>query len=79
MLSPLSTKENGYILEDCRFTMKEDGTVLMNFLSVPMTNPLLQKIGLAMCAKRGPTYGGNKEAKINALNFSKKFMQEHLH
>ena len=31
-----------------------------------------------MCAKRGPTYGGNKEVKQKALEFSKEFMKQHL-
>jgi dienelactone hydrolase len=75
---PTEIKENGYILEDCRFVMKEDGTVLMNFLNIPMTTPLLQKIGVGLCAKRGPTYGGNKQAKKQSLKFSQEFMKQHL-
>ena len=39
--------ENAYILEDCRFKMNAKGQVLMNFLSIPMTTPFRQKIGLA--------------------------------
>jgi len=76
--TPLAVKENGYILEDCRFIMNKHGAVLMNFLSIPMTSPLLQKVGLAMCAKRGPTYGGNSIARMQALNFAKQFMNQHL-
>ena len=75
---PPEIKENGYILEDCRFTMREDGTVLMNFLNIPMTTPIIQKIGLSMCAKRGPTYGGNKDARIKSFHFAKEFMIKHL-
>ena len=75
----LSIKKNGYILENCRFKMTRNGSVLMNFFNIPMTSPLLQKIGLSMCAKRGPTYGGNQNAKIAAFKFSKKFMREHLY
>ena len=77
--SPLLVKENGYILEDCRFLMKADGTVYMDFLNFPMTTPILQKIGLFTCAKRGPTYGGNKMAKTQALIFAEEFMNMHLH
>jgi len=76
---PPEIKSNGYILEDCRFCMNEDGEVLMNFFNIPMTTPFLQKIGLAMCAKRGPTFGGNKDAKKRSLNFAKTFMTEHLY
>ncbi len=75
---PLVVKENGYLLKNCRFKMREDGAVLMNFLNIPMTTPLLQKIGLFMCAKRGPIYGGNPNAKTNAFNFSRDFMNKHL-
>ena len=76
---PLLVKENGYILKDCRFLMRDDGTVYMDFLNFPMTTPFLQKIGLFTCAKRGPTYGGNKIAKTQALIFSEKFMKMYLH
>ncbi len=71
-------KENGYILKDCRFKMKENGAVVMNFLKIPMSSPFLQKIGLAGCAKRGPIYGGNPRIKIEAMYFAKEFMKQHL-
>lgn len=74
----LKINRNGYILEDCRFVMNEDGEVLMNVLNIPMTTPFLQKIGIGMCAKRGPTYGGNKEAKIQSMQISKDFMVKNL-
>ena len=77
--TPLSIRKNGYILEDCRFVMDKTGSVLMNFLNIPMTSPFLQKVGLFMCARRGPTYGGNNDARKKALHFSKKFMLEHLY
>ena len=80
---PLEIAENGYLLEDCRLKMGDDGAVLMNFLNIPMTTPLRQKIGLALCtggifAKRGPTFGGNPEAREKSFEFSKNFMQKHL-
>ena len=80
---PLKVAENGYLLEDCRLKMGDDGAVLMNFLNIPMTTPLRQKIGLALCtggvfAKRGPTFGGNPEAREKSFEFSKNFMQKHL-
>ena len=50
----------------------------MNFLNIPMSNPLLQKIGVGLCAKRGPTYGGNSAARIKAFDFAKNFMIKHL-
>ena len=80
---PLEVVENGYLLEDCRLKMRDDGAVLMNFLNIPMTTPLRQKIGLALCtggvfAKRGPTFGGNPEAREKSFEFSKDFMRKHL-
>ena len=76
--TPPTVKKDGYILENCRFIMREDGAVLMNFLNIPMSNPLLQKIGVGLCAKRGPTYGGNSVARMNAFDFAKNFMIDHL-
>tara|TARA_Y100001960_G_C14687133_1_gene834401 strand:- start:325 stop:1296 length:972 start_codon:yes stop_codon:yes gene_type:complete len=80
---PPRIAKNGYKLEDCRLKMNDEGAVLMNFLNIPMTTPMLQKIGLALCtggvfAARGPTFGGNPEARHKSFNFSKSFMSEHL-
>ena len=58
--------------------MRKDGAVVMNFMDIPMTNPTLQKIGLAFCAKRGPTYGGNPESRKAAFKFTKEFIGKHL-
>jgi len=71
-------KKNGYILDDCRFIMREDGAVLMNFLRIPMTTPFLQKMGLLGCAKRGPIYGEHLKSKQKARVFAKEFMSTHL-
>ncbi len=76
--STLKVKENGYILKDCRFVMNEYGSVLMNFLNIPMTTPILQKIGFGLCAKRGPQYGKNQVAKDASLQFAEEFMIRHL-
>ena len=70
--------EDGYVLTDCMFRMRKDGAILMNFLDIPMTTPLRQKIGLASCAGRGPTYGGNPEARKAAFEFAGGFMAKHL-
>ena len=70
--------ENAYSFTDCRLKMRKDGAVVMNFLNIPMTSPLLQKIGLAFCAERGPTFGGNPVSREKAFEFSKQFMTEHL-
>jgi len=55
-----------------------DGAVIMNFLNIPMTSPILQKIGLAFCAERGPTYGGNPLSREKAFKFARTFMTQHL-
>jgi len=80
---PPKIAENGYKLEDCRLKMNDKGAVLMNFLNIPMTTPMLQKIGLALCtggifAERGPTFGGNPDARDKSFDFSKSFMSKHL-
>ncbi len=75
---PVIVDKKGYVLTDCRLKMRADGAVLMNFLDIPMTTPLLQKIGLAFCAERGPSYGGNPEAREKAFQFAREFMGQYL-
>ena len=70
--------EHGYSFTDCMFDISDDGAVLMNYLNIPMTSPILQKIGLAFCVDRGPIAGGNPSARQDALKFSKSFMTKHL-
>ena len=77
-LKPPEIVDNGYILTDCRFRMRTDGAILMNFFDIPMITPLRQKIALALCASRGPTFGGNPEARDAAFKFSKQFMADNL-
>ena len=76
--SSLSYIENAYSFSDCRFNIRDDGAVLMNFLDIPMNTPTLQKIGLYFCAERGTTIGGNSSAREKAFLFSKEFMKKHL-
>ncbi len=71
-------EQNGYKTGNCNFKMRGDGALLMNFLNIPMTTPLRQKIALAMCAERGPTIGGNTQARDEAFKFAKKYMEKHL-
>ena len=70
--------ENGYSLTDCRFSLRDDGSVLMNFLGIPMSYPILQKISLGLCASRGTTIEGNSIARVKALNISLDFMLKNL-
>ena len=50
----------------------------LNYLNIPMNSPLLQKIGLFLCAQRGPTMGGHPPSRMKSLNFSKNFMIKNL-
>ena len=77
-ISPITVREEAYKTVDCRFQIRQDGAVLMNFMNIQMTTPLLQKIGLGMCAKRGPTMGGNPTARKKSFKFAKNFMTKHI-
>ena len=80
---PPEVAKNGYKLKDCRLRMTSDGAVRMNFFNIPMTTPIRQKIGLALCtggvfAERGPMFGGNPNARQKSFDFSRQFMKKHL-
>ena len=77
--SLITINRKAYKTVDCRFKIRDDGTVLMGFMNIPMSSPILQKIGLGMCAKRGPTMGGNPEARAASFEFTRAFMIQHLH
>jgi dienelactone hydrolase len=74
----LAVAKNGYKFSDCRFKLSDQGEILMNYINIPMSNPLLQKIGFATCAERGPTYGGHQESRKKSFEFSRNFMQKYL-
>ena len=76
--SELGLIEDGYNFTDCRFNITDDGAVRMNFLNIPMTTPLLQKIGLSFCAQRGPTFGGNPESREKAFQFAEFYFSKYL-
>ena len=76
--SPLAFEGNAYSTVDCRFKMRKDGAVLMNFLYIPMITPFRQKVGLAICAERGTTMGGNPKTRKEAFQFAREFMGKHL-
>lgn len=76
--NPLYVKERGYKVSDCLFRLRGDGAVLMNFMDIPMTSPLSQKIGLAFCADRGPTFGGHPPSRKASFEFAREFMNEYL-
>ena len=75
---PIVFNEKGYSFKDCLFRLDEDGDVLMNFLSLPMSFPLMQKFGYLFCVKRGVNIGGNPEARKKSFEFASSFMSKTL-
>ena len=75
---PLVTADRAYATGDCHFRRRADGALLMNFLNIPMTTPLRQKIALGLCADRGTTIGGNVEARRASFEFARSFMTKYL-
>ena len=76
--SPVTVKKDAYKTVDCRFKIRDDGAVLMGFLNIPMTTPFRQKIGLGLCAGKGPTMGGNTKYRKASFEFANQFMAKHL-
>ena len=76
--TPVVVVEDAYNFTECRLKMNNEGSVLMNYINIPMNSPLLQKIGLFFCAERGPSMGGHLKSRRKSLNFSKNFMKKHL-
>jgi len=70
----LEINENGYSFKDCMFTLTSEGDVLMNYLNIPMSNALLQKLCFLFCASKGVTIGVNLEARNQSFEFAKEFM-----
>ena len=76
--SPLEQNEDGLSFKDCLFKLTEDGDVLMNYFSIPMSSPFMQKIGFLFCVEKGVTLGGNPMARKKAFKFAIDFMEETL-
>ena len=76
--SPLEQNEDGLSFKDCLFKLTEDGDVLMNYFSLPMSSPFMQKIGFLFCVEKGVTLGGNPMARKKAFKFAIDFMEETL-
>ena len=76
--TPVTRNEKGYSFKDCLFTLTEDGDVLMNYLQLPMSSPLLQKLGFMFCVEQGVDIGGNPAALKKAFAFAKEFMHTTL-
>ena len=76
--SPVIRNEEAYNFSDCLFRMTDDGKILMNYLNIPMSNSILQKIGLIFCVDRGVDFGGNPISRRRSFEFSKDFMMKTL-
>jgi hypothetical protein len=63
---------------DFIFQLNSEGDVLMNYLSLPMSSPIMQKIGFLFCVKRGVDLGGNETYRNEAFKFANSFMRETL-
>ena len=72
--SPVIRNEEAYNFSDCLFRLSEDGHIMMDYLNIPMSNPLLQKIGFMFCVTRGVNYGGNPVARKKSFTFAEEFM-----
>ena len=75
---PVTFNPIGYSFKDCLFKLNEEGDVLMNYLSLPMSSPLMQKLGFLFCVERGVNLGGNPLTRNQAFKFAKSFMIETL-
>ena len=75
---PITFNEKGYSFKNCLFKLNKEGDVLMNYLNLPMSSPLMQKIGFLFCVERGVNLGGNPKSRAKAFAFSKSFMMRTL-
>lgn len=76
--APMVHNENGYSFKDCLFDMTAEGDILMNYLRLPMSSPLMQKIGFLFCVERGVDIGGNPSARAKSMPFAVGFMEQTL-
>jgi len=74
----LKVINHAYSLADCRLSLSSNGVVRTKEYGFPLSNAMLQKIGLYFCAERGPTLGGNDNAREEAKIFSLDYMSKHL-
>ena len=78
-VSEVTVNEKGYTLGDCRFPMNDEGTLLFSeYWNIPINTPLRQKLALMTCAGRGPSMGGNAEAREQSFQFSAEFFTKYL-
>ena len=74
----LKVIDHAYSLIDCRLSLSDNGVVKTKQYGFPLSNSILQKIGLYFCADRGPTMGGNDLARVEAMKIAEKFMKKTL-
>ena len=78
-VSEVTVNEKGYTLGDCRFPMNDEGTLLLSeYWNIPINTALRQKLSLMTCAGRGPSMGGNAEAREQSFQFSAEFFTKYL-
>ena len=74
----LKVIDHAYSLIDCRLSLADNGIVKTKNYGFPLSNSMLQKIGLYFCADRGPIMGGNSEARVEAMKIAEEFMRKTL-
>jgi len=75
----LTTMEHGYTLGDCFFPMNDQGALFLSeFWNIPINSPTMQKLALLTCAGRGPTMGGNDDAREKSFKFAAVFFKKNL-
>lgn len=75
----LTTIEHGYTLGDCFFPMNDEGALFLSeFWNIPINSPTMQKLALLTCAGRGPTMGGNDDAREKSFKFAADFFKKNL-
>ena len=70
--------EKGYSFKNCLFELTQGGDILMNYLKLPMSSPIMQKLGFLFCVKRGVHIGGNPIAREQAMKSARTFMRAQL-
>ena len=72
---PVVWNKKGYSFKDCLFDLTADGDVLMNYLRIPMSNSILQKVGFLFCVEKGVHVGGNLSARKKIFGICQRFYE----
>ena len=75
----LTFNEGAYSVDDCELIVTDNGSIYTKNEGFPMTTPILQRIGLFLCAERG-THWGYSDPKMGAksIDDASSFMINHL-